>query len=318
MTYSRVTAHAPMLFDDHRNAAYLRAIRELVRPGAVVIDAGAGIGLLGLAVAAAGASHVYLVEPQPVVHCAAEIATASGLADRVTIVQQRIEDTNLPIQADLIISVFTGNLLFSEDLLPGLFRARDRYLKPGGLLLPGRAQLCIAPVTASRLHDGRVARWPTSLLGLDVSSLRRFAANDISLVRGADLQDVQMLAAGAPLCELDLQTAQRAECDARVEFVASTSGMCHGLLCWIRIELAGRWLSSGPGEPEMHWSPAFLPLDPPLHFDAGESVAVRLHRPEHGEWTWWVSARNGSRRHSTFLARAEGAREFERAGRPGH
>jgi predicted RNA methylase len=111
----------------------------------VVLDLGAGLGVHGLLAAAAGAKRVYLVEPEPVVQLAKEIARANGLADRIVILEGRIEEVELPEQVDLIISVFTGNLLYSEDLLPSLFHARDRYLKPGGHLVPDFAELLLAP-----------------------------------------------------------------------------------------------------------------------------------------------------------------------------
>ncbi|MEZ0309401.1 MAG: methyltransferase domain-containing protein, partial [Ramlibacter sp.] len=183
MTYSRVVDHHSMVFDANRNEAYAHAIRQLVRPGSVVLDLGAGLGLHGLLAAAAGAARVYLVEPQGVVQTALEAARAAGFADRIVVLQERIEDVQLPEPVDLIVSVFTGNLLFSEDLLPSLFHARDRYLKPGGSLLPDRAELWLAPLSAPNLHDKHVARWQDPVMGLDYSSARALAANEILWLR---------------------------------------------------------------------------------------------------------------------------------------
>ena len=67
MSYTQVTAHRHMVFDARRNAAYVRALEKLVTPDTVVLDLGAGLGVLGLYAARLGAKKVYLVEPEPVI-----------------------------------------------------------------------------------------------------------------------------------------------------------------------------------------------------------------------------------------------------------
>lgn len=309
-----------MVFDAHRNSLYGRAIRACVEPNSTVLDLGAGLGVHGLLAAAAGAARVYLVEPQPVVHAARQAARASGLEGKVFIYQDRIEDTQLPEPVDLIVSVFTGNLLFSEDLLPSLFHARDRYLKPGGQLLPDRAQLWLAPLSAPQLHAKHVGHWTEPVMGLDYSHARNFAANEILWLRREELVGTRRLAEGAVLADLDLATVSSADCRGEAECRVDAAGDCHGLLGWIRIRLLDQWLSTEPEAPEVHWSPVVLPIDPPLPLAAGEQVRMALQRPAHGDWTWSITASAGSRRHSTFLARADGHRELAKAAptmRPG-
>jgi len=299
-----------MLFDATRNEAYARAIHSLVRPESVVLDLGAGMGLHGLLAAAAGASRVYLAEPQPVVHAAREAAQANRLAERVVILQNRIEEVPLEEPVDLIVSVLTGNLLYSEDLLPSLFHARDRYLKPGGHLLPDRAQLWLAPLCAPALHAKFISRWSAPVMGLDYSAGRRFLANEILWPSRESLAEARQLGEGVPLVDLDLMTAVSGDCRATATCSIETSGLCHGLLGWIQIRLLDQWLSSHPSAPEVHWSPALLPLDPPLQLERGELISVAVDRPFQGDWTWTVSAGAGVRRHSTFFSGAHGVAEL--------
>ena len=113
-----------MLFDEVRNTAYGKAIEAAVRPDSVVIDLGAGLGLHGLVAARAGARKVYLVEPEPIVEITRQVVARNGLHN-VEVVAKSAEKLELPEQADLIITVFTGNFLLGEDLLPVLFAARD-------------------------------------------------------------------------------------------------------------------------------------------------------------------------------------------------
>lgn len=320
MSYSHIADHSSMVFDGHRNEAYRQALRRSVRDESVVLDLGAGLGIHGLLAAAAGAARVYLVDPESVVHLAKTAAQANGLGDRVVVVQDRIEEARLPEKVDVLVSVLTGNMLFSEDLLPSLFHARDRYLKPGGTMLPDRAQLLLAPLCAPELHRHQVARWSTPVMGLDFSAIRALAANELVGVSRQQLGGASCLAPAVAIADIDLTLAQKADCAGSASCAVETSGLCHGLLGSIRIRLADQWLTTQPDAPEVHWSPVYLPLDPPLPLQAGEVITIELTRPAFGDWTWTLSAAAGTRRHSTFLASADGPEQWRRsapAAKPG-
>lgn len=311
MSYSRVANHNAMVFDATRNESYARAIRRLVRPDSVVLDLGAGLGVHGLLAATAGAARVYLVEPQPVAHAAREAAHANGLSERIVVLQDRIEDIRLPEPVDLIVSVFTGNLLFSEDLLPSLFHARDHWLRPGGQLLPDRAELWLAPLWAPRLHAENIGCWSGPVMGLDYSTAQRFAANEILWPPRSEFRDSSQLARGAVIAEVNLAKASNADCRGQASCRVERSGLCHGLLGWIRIRLGDQWLSTDIDN-DVHWRPALLPLDPPLPLAEGEQLRMSLFRPARGDWTWSAEAAAGSRRHSSFLSRSEGPAELRK------
>jgi hypothetical protein len=310
--YSRVANHGSMLFDAHRNELYARAIREAVTPGCVVLDLGAGLGIHGLLSVTAGAARVYMVEPQPVVQAARDVAQANGLSRSVVILQDKIENVSLPEPVDLIVSVFTGNLLFSEDLLPSLFHARDRYLKPDGRLVPDRAELWLAALCAPQLHEKHVARWSQPVMGLDYGSARPFAANEILWLRPGDFRGSSRLSDGIAISDVDMTSASSADCKGEVQTRVRTTGLCHGLLGWIRVKVGEAWLSTDPDSPEVHWWPVMLPLDPPLPLVEGEDLRLTLQRPAYGDWTWSATARAGARRHSTFLATAGGTQQLRK------
>jgi hypothetical protein len=264
-----------------------------------------------LVAAAAGAKRVYLVEPQPVLPIALDIARTNGLADRIIAVEGRIEEVALPEQVDLITSVLTGNLLFSEDLLPSLLKARDRYLKAGGLVLPDVAHLVLVPVAAPALHAKYVGAWSVPNHGLDFSDVRSFAANEI-LWLSPDEVPADRLAMPAVLTSIDLAQATHCNCRGDISFDVVADGECHGLMGWIEIRIGDAWLSADPAGPATHWSPGFLAIDPPLPLAKGERLAVTLERPVEGDWTWTLEAAGGARRHSTFFASADSMTRMSR------
>jgi len=305
MSYSSICTHRAMVFDGVRNRLYANALRSAIGPASVVLDLGAGLGTHGLIAAATGARRVYCVEPQPVIRILSEIAAANGVAERIVPIEGRIEDVELPEQVDVIVSALTGNLLFSEDLLPSLLLARDRHLKPGGTLIPDVARLWVCPVSAHALHARYVSGWGEPRNGIDYSAVRRLAANDI-LWLSRDEVPHERLAAGSIATALDLASSRDADCHARVDIAVEHAGLCHGLLGWISMRLGDRWLSTDPALAEVHWSSAFLPIDPPLEVAMGDTLSVAIERPVQGDWTWTLTAGCERRRHSSFLAGIDG------------
>jgi len=300
MTYSVVSDHRYMLFDDVRNSKYRRAIEALVDSDSVVLDLGAGVGLLGLIAAQAGAKHVYLVDPAPVVTTALRSAQDNGVADRVTVLEGKIEELELPQKVDVIISVMTGNMLFCEDLLASLYHARDKYLKPGGKLIPERARLNFRLVESEALYEKTVKAWDNPSQGVDFSSLQRLAANEIEWPH--PIPEHKSLSEDVCAVELDLMTSSQTECDVSHEVTIAKNGCCHGILLWLSIDLHGYWLETLPEKNQTHWSPGYFPFLDPLEFDAGSVVKIRLRRPSNGEWGWQLISGKEFRTHSTFIA----------------
>jgi cyclopropane fatty-acyl-phospholipid synthase-like methyltransferase len=299
--YASVPGQRSMALDTVRNDAYGAALRQVVTPDSVVLDLGAGSGIHGLIAARLGAKRVYLVEPEDILTVAGEIARANGLADRVRCVPGRFEDIQLPEPVDIIVSALTGNLLLAEDLLPTLFRARDAVLKPGGVLIPSAATMEAAPVSAPDLHAKEIANWSHPQQGVDLGAARPYAANSI-FFRGDELRSVVHLAEPAPLCTIDFHQAREARVHAAVTCEITSSGVCHGWVGWFAMKLGARWLSTSPREAPLHWSAAYLPLDPPLPVERGDQVSFTLDRPPLGDWTWRVRTAAADQRHSTLLA----------------
>src|SRR6188474_876833 len=90
--FDDVGNHANMLLDVDRVAAFARAIAEVVRPGDVVVDVGAGTGILAILAAKAGARRVFAVERGPLSTLIAGAAADSGVADVVTVVRGDARD----------------------------------------------------------------------------------------------------------------------------------------------------------------------------------------------------------------------------------
>ena len=70
----------------------------------------------------------------------------NNLSDKIEILRGKVEEICLPDgieKVDIIISEWMGYCLFYESMLDTVLFARDKWLKPGGLMFPDKATLYV-------------------------------------------------------------------------------------------------------------------------------------------------------------------------------
>jgi|GEM_PF-2049314 len=147
MDQRNLLMHQVMLGDRGRLDAYEKALAEVVTPGAVVADIGAGTLALTALALRHGAGHVYAVEADPeVAAIAAQIIEASGWTDRVTLLVGDARLVRLPRKVDVIVAELMGNLGPEEGMSRLLQIVARRSLRKGGVVVPERLVTYLAPV----------------------------------------------------------------------------------------------------------------------------------------------------------------------------
>ncbi len=99
-----LSGYGEMIVDSVRIAAYVQALRQSVRPGAVVMDIGTGPGIMAVLACQLGASRVYAIEPDEIIQVARTIAAANGCADKIEFIEDLSNKATLPLRADVIVS----------------------------------------------------------------------------------------------------------------------------------------------------------------------------------------------------------------------
>ena len=135
-----------MLRDMERMSAYHDAIKTNAAKhfrGKVVLDIGTGTGILAIWAAQAGARAVYAVEATGVAAHAETMVAAHGLSGVVTVLRGTMEELELPEHVDVIVSEWMGYFLLRESMVQSVLYARDRWLKPGGLMYPATARIML-------------------------------------------------------------------------------------------------------------------------------------------------------------------------------
>jgi protein arginine N-methyltransferase 1 len=269
-----VDAHREFLGDFARVAAFREALRQRVRPGDVVIDLGAGTGVLGLLACEAGASRVYAVEPSGLIEVARRVAIANGFGDRIVYVNALAAHANLPEQADGIVADQIGHFGFEAGLFEMMADAR-RLLKPGAWTVPLTVQLEIAPVS-NRDVRGRLDFWRSPVAGIDFSAARQWAANTGYPTRIDPGELLGRPAAPATVSVPEISTARIA---MRATLPIDRAGTLDGIGGWFRSELApGVFMTNAPGAPvRLQRRNVVLPLETSVAVLPGDSVEVQVH-----------------------------------------
>lgn len=261
-----------MIGDPVRAAAYAEAIQRAVRPGDVVLDLGAGLGILSFLALRAGAARVYAVEKSDAIELARKVARANGLEDRIRFLPMNSKDCVLDERVDLLLSETLGSFGVEENTLDFTIDARDRLLAPGGRMLPHRLQLFLAPVESHDEHH-KVAFWE-QVQGFDFSPARDDCVSRMSL---ADVRPDQLLGEPQRYADLDLRTVTERRLEARHLFPITRPGTLHGLAGWFEVELFdGVSIATSPAHPATHWRQAFFPLRAPIRVVRGDFMEAVL------------------------------------------
>ncbi len=224
--YTQLSLHRWMLRDEVRNEAYRTAIVRAVKPGDAVLDMGAGTGILSIFAAQAGARKVYAVERTGIAAVARRMIERNGMSDRIEVIEGNLEDIDLPEKVDVLMSEWMGGLGVDENMLAPLMMARNRWLKPGGKILPERVTAILAPVWM-RGFDEDLSHWRTRPHGVDMSVVADITAHE-PLMTQMPIGPEDVLSTPQEMWSHDAYTCSLQEADSsfqsRLSFVAERAG----------------------------------------------------------------------------------------------
>lgn len=288
-----------MISDDIRNRTFREGLRAAIRPGSVVLDVGAGTGILSLYAAQAGARRVYAVERTGMSRLARQLAYHHGFGHTIQIIESDIETAWLPEPCDVIVSEWLGTIGLDEHLLAPVLLARDRWLKPGGAMLPHIVRTWVAPVYAGTLaHEWQALCERDD--GLDLSLLAQ-AASDEFIWQQSPAPNDQLLGPAQVAWQVNTLscTTERARLPFRaaLRFQASQKGRVNALCMWFDATFPPHGhLSNAPAAQPTHWGQYLLPLLHSHDVSRGTPIDVTIaYLPlgfGQGAHTWTVRCGN--------------------------
>ncbi|XP_016875134.1 protein arginine N-methyltransferase 8 isoform X2 [Homo sapiens] len=233
----------------------------------------AGVGLLGCS--------SNQVTPSDPIECSSisdyseKIIKANHLDNIITIFKGKVEEVELPVEkVDIIISEWMGYCLFYESMLNTVIFARDKWLKPGGLMFPDRAALYVVAIEDRQYKDFKI-HWWENVYGFDMTCIRDVAMKE-PLV---DIVDPKQVVTNACLIkEVDIYTV-------KTEELSFTSAFClqiqrndyvHALVTYFNIEFTKchkkMGFSTAPDAPYTHWKQTVFYLEDYLTVRRGEEI----------------------------------------------
>jgi Ribosomal protein L11 methyltransferase (PrmA) len=269
-----VDEHRQYLGDHARVAAFRQAIHEVVKPGDVVVDLGAGTGILGLLACQAGAARVYAIESGGMIEVARSLARANGFQDRVTFISGHSPHVELPEKADVVVADQIGRFGFEAGVVEFFADARRRFLKPYGTLIPARIEMTVAPVEyPDRWTD--MEFWCDNATGFDLRTVREWAMNT---GYPATYQPEHLLGAPTVGAVLDLATCEPRAVTLHAELPIRRAGTLHGIGGWFAAQLSAHsWMTNGPlGVQRIHRQNVFFPINQTLPVVVGDRVTVDM------------------------------------------
>jgi protein arginine N-methyltransferase 1 len=299
-----------MIADGPRLKAYAEALETVIRPDSVVVDIGAGTGILSLLACRFGARRVYAIEPSNAVHLLAQAARDNGYADRIEILERRSTEVTLPERADVIVSDLRGVLFPYESHFADVMDARSRLLAQDGHLIPNTDLMFVGVVSASASFEQTRRVWESAPFGLDIRSALAVVDNT---PRKERCQPEQMLSEPVRWARIHYPTLAHRRLRGSGTLAVTRDGMSHGLLVWFDTELVeGIGYSNAPGTGRIYGQMLF-PWSHPVSLQAGDTVRFDIRVDPFGTsciWTWTTEVRQRSApdrvfqrmRHSTFQA----------------
>lgn len=270
--YEFPSVHAGMLFDSERMEKYRQAIAKVVNEGDIVADIGTGTGLLAFLCVKAGAKRVHAIERSPAIRWARLLAKKNNLEDRIVFHEKDSRFHDLPEKVDLVVSELIGHVAFEEGMVESLFDAKERFLVPGGTIVPQRVELKVAIVEEDEVYPECIDCWEP-IAGIDYSPMREEAIKACYLTV---LDNHHLLSEPKTFFTVDFNQDQKPKFAASHHFEICRSGKMNGIALWFDTLLAPDVrLSSGPWT-RTHWKQCFAPISNPITINGGDKIRVEI------------------------------------------
>lgn len=269
-----------MLRDSIRTEGYRNAIEEVIRPGDRVLDFGCGTGVLSIFAERAGASKVYALDRSTMLHAAKEIFIANGCKNIEGIFGEGYV-VELPEQVDVIVSEWMGHFLFAERMLTPLITLRDKFLRPGGRIIPEYCSLHVGLIVTKSAYE-ELSFLRTRPYNIDFSPVSEWAFDDVGVQRfdAADLHPDTACLGG-----FSMTTVRETPRLLQASITPKEDTVVYGMCGWFEAQLSPNIrLSTSPFMPATHWYHFHFPFVRPLEVVAGDAIEIEVEIvPQRGQ-----------------------------------
>lgn len=304
-SYAGHDIHQTMISDSVRTLSYAKfllspANAHLLR-GKTVMDVGCGSGILSLFCARAGAKHVIAMDASDVASRAEANIEANGFGHIIRVHRGKVEDLDNELalwagKVDLLVSEWMGYFLLYESMLPSVLYARDRYLRPDGILAPSHCRMLMAAATdrGNGVLRERFRFWD-DVYGFHMPSMTQGLTNEAAT---EEVEADAIVSNVATICELPLEVLPAEQPEFTTPFSLTVREACtiYGFVSWF-----DTWFLPQVRVPSGHLPPCTVePVQPHdvCHLELrGHAVAPEPAAPTQGETVSFTTSPMGKQTH---------------------
>jgi protein arginine N-methyltransferase 1 len=237
-----------------------------------------------------------------------ELAKENGVADRVTVHATSSLEMEAPEPIDVVISDMRGAAPLVDQNLAALRDIRERWLAPGGVVIPLRDRLQVVVVEAEGV-GGWLERAATSFerLGFQAASARSSIRNQVYGDSSHPLASSDMLSSNGTWATIEYGSGDYQSVEGTVSLEAKRGGLARGLSVYFETDLCpGVGFDTAPGQ-SVVYGRLFLPLATWLDVAPEDRFEVTVRADVRGErWAWDTTHLRGGEpvaklRQATFL-----------------
>ena len=233
--------HIPMMNDDERNNAYLKAIKSAIKNNEYVLEIGTGSGLLSMMAIDAGAKKVITCEvSKPIAEAAKKIIKTNGHSNRIEVINKKSTELNIQTdierKADLIISEILSSEFVGEGVQRSLSDANQRLIKENGRMIPEAGEIKIALLESSPEIEKEL--FVQRVNGYDLSEFNNIIGKKLYVQYLGRKTTISFLSEIKVPFSFDLYSKEiinRKEIILEIE--VCKSGICLGLISWLKLKL---------------------------------------------------------------------------------
>jgi len=223
----------------------------------------------------AGARMVIGIDCSEIVTQAREIAKANGFEDKITFIKGKVEEVGLPVdKVDIIVSEWMGYFLLYENMLSTVLYARDKWLKPGGHILPDKARLYFCGIEDADYKQEKIGWW-SNVYGFDMTCIQKIAMQE-PLIDVVESHSV--VTNSSQIVEIDINKIGKDELTFASNFhlTCTRNDIIHALVAYFDVQFSmprgNLGFSTGPMDRYTHWKQTVFYLNEPLSVYSGEEI----------------------------------------------
>jgi len=280
-SYAHYSIHLDMLSDKVRTESYRDALLKNAASikDTRVLDIGCGTGILSMFSAEAGASAVVGVDCSDIIYQAMDIVRENGLADKVQLVKGRLEETKLPFESfQYIVSEWMGYFLLFEGMLDSVIAARDKYMAPGGSMIPNRTTISLVAIEDEKRYGQLLDFWD-DVYGYKMKCMRAPILEEASV---EIVPHASVISDPALVLDLDLNTCTVEDTQFNTPFTLTITRDCNLTAIvgyfdtYFNLPNSQVMFSTGPHATPTHWKQTIFYLPSRLPVKSGQQLACNI------------------------------------------